>query len=90
MRACPHCNEELDYLNYVCSTSGRQWGTINDNDDWDCEDNETNDTYDYDYSCPECNEIIETDGSPYEWLNLDEETAQQSNEASSNIWSNAQ
>lgn len=61
---CPHCQEELEYVNYTANTSGWERGSakVNNNGDFadhECEDSETNEASDYEYSCPECDEPLE-------------------------------
>lgn len=66
MRTCPNCEAEIDRVYYRCSTSGSERGhvdldgTISSygyiNHEFD--DSETDDCYDYEYECGDCNEPI--------------------------------
>lgn len=69
MWKCPHCNEKIEYLEFIASTKGWESGTVslsNDADNRELEDHDyndsgTDDTYDYEYTCPECSRHIQTE-----------------------------
>lgn len=65
-KKCPHCNAIIDHLRVAADYSeyGRAYGSkdidsdYEDFDDIDCSDT---DYYDYEYSCPECQEDVDED-----------------------------
>lgn len=66
MFRCPHCHEEIDHAFYNASTSGWESGSayINEDgqfDDHETNDSESNDTFDYEYRCPECDHSLSED-----------------------------
>jgi hypothetical protein len=71
---CPHCDHEIDRLNYNAHYSeyGMEYGSCNLNGD-DCESDERNgddgDTQDYEYQCPECDHEL----SPDDIINSDDD-----------------
>jgi len=84
MWKCPDCKKPLINVLYNASTSGYESGKAtlfdknepSDNnydmiDDWDCRDSGWNDTYDYEYECPECNHNISL--SDLIWIDIKEE-----------------
>jgi Zn finger protein HypA/HybF involved in hydrogenase expression len=85
---CPDCGEDIRHVDFVCNTSGREWGTdafpvFNGNTDY--HDSEQTDSYDFEYRCPEC-EYEFTD----EELNRMNEpflAEQQNNSGYNNSWS---
>ena len=70
MWLCPECEEKIEYLNYQASTTGWESGSAdlsetNESEDYrkienyDYSDSGTNDSDNFDYSCPECDHSIE-------------------------------
>ena len=64
MSRCPHCNAEIDHVNY--SASYTEWGDENgtcdtNGDDWQQDERDSNDAENGDatYTCPQCNAEIE-------------------------------
>lgn len=64
MWKCPHCQEDLESLDFNASTRGYECGSAQLSDvkeedydrvvDHDYSDGGTDETYDYEYTCPEC------------------------------------
>ena len=65
---CPNCGEDITFVEYRASTSGVEWGSAHFSQssfvDHDYHDGENNDTYDYEYMCPECQANIDVDQLP--------------------------
>ena len=69
MKKCPHCSENIDYLDYEADYSERKWGVswgttrldgINlDFGESDCQGSENFTETNVRYLCPECNSIVE-------------------------------
>ena len=61
MPICPECNVEIDCLNYECSTSGWESGSIGiqgNGIDWNYENGENEDSDNFEFKCPECDEVL--------------------------------
>ena len=64
---CPHCEVEIETLNFTCDTSGWESGTVHLRGqslaycDTDTEDSEQTGSNDYEYRCPECDQILSGD-----------------------------
>ena len=71
MWKCPHCESELKKLYFIASTIGWESGsailstkeakTYDRIVDYDYGDSGTDETDNYEYKCPECDEYIDTD-----------------------------
>ena len=60
---CPYCDTEIEQVTYSCDTCGTEYGKacIDDNGnftDLDCDGSDTNDCYNYEYQCSECERAI--------------------------------
>lgn len=66
---CPHCEDEIDYMQYTVPVSGEEYGTasLSDNEresgdrirDHDYDNCDTSSDGSYVYNCPECSEEID-------------------------------
>lgn len=73
MPICPECESYLESLNYSCSTSGWEDGTIEASGsgyiNWEYSDSATEDSRDFILSCPDCNnELFHDLMEAEEWL----------------------
>ncbi len=66
---CPHCHANIDYVKYRCYTSGREYGDAYFSQtthraeivDQESNEHEIDDSHDYVYFCPECDEEVDLD-----------------------------
>lgn len=56
---CPHCEMEIEYLQYQCRRVEAEYGTLQlSTGSEDTDETDFIEAYDYEYECPECNRSI--------------------------------